>query len=208
MHRTKTFCIGFNKTGTTSLEKFMSIHGFRCGDQRRGELLMTDYTEGRWQGLKDLVDSADFFQDLPFSAPGTFRVLDETYPGSRFILTLRDSPEQWYRSLVEFHRRVFGRGERIPTRRDLETADYRYPGFAWQVNRALYDSPSEDPYRREDLIAAYENHRREVLAHFRGRKNLLTLEISDPKAVDKLADFLNIEPRLETMPWLNKTEAS
>ncbi|MFT5596770.1 MAG: hypothetical protein ACI8QH_001569, partial [Flammeovirgaceae bacterium] len=27
----KVFCIGMNKTGTTSLEKFMELHGYACG---------------------------------------------------------------------------------------------------------------------------------------------------------------------------------
>ncbi len=183
----------------------MVEHGFQSGDQTRGELLMSDYVQNRWDGLKELVQTADFFQDLPFSAPGTFRILDKAFPGSRFILTLRDRPETWYESLTNFHRGIFGDCERIPNRRDLENSTYRYPGFAWLANRALYDSPPDDPYNREDLIAAYKNHRKNVIEYFGERKDLLVLEISEVDAVSQLADFLNIEPRVKSLPWLNKT---
>lgn len=207
MNRNKVFCIGFNKTGTTSLEKFMVDHGFRSGDQARGELLMRDYAQNKWEGLMELVETADFFQDLPFSAPGTYRILDEAFPQSQFILTLRESAEKWYESLTNFHRGIFGHGERIPHRGDLENSTYRFPGFAWLANRALYDSPPDDPYNRTALIAAYEDHRKEVIDYFAGRKNLLVLEISHRDAVSRLADFLNIQPRVKSLPWLNKSPA-
>lgn len=203
----KVFCIGFNKTGTTSLEKFMLLHGFRSGDQTLGELLMPDYVQGKWGGLKSLIHTADFFQDLPFSAPHTFRIIDEAFPNSLFILTLRDSPGTWYNSLTTFHREIFGKGKRIPTREDLQNAVYRFPGFAWLANRALYDSPEDDPYNRSDLIRAYEAHRKDVLHYFGDRKDLLVLDIASPNAVNRLAEFLNITPVVQTMPWLNKSRS-
>lgn len=168
---------------------------------------MRDYVKNRRDGLKALVQTADFFQDLPFSAPGTYRILDEAFPQSRFILTLRESAQEWYESLTNFHRGVFGHGKRIPLRRDLENSTYRFPGFAWLANRALYDSPPDDPYNHAALIAAYENHRKEVIEYFAGRENLLVLEISHRDAVSRLAEFLNIEPQVKSLPWLNKTPA-
>ncbi|MFT6996418.1 MAG: hypothetical protein ACJAQ4_000159, partial [Cryomorphaceae bacterium] len=56
----KIFCIGMNKTGTTSLEKFMELHGYACGDQVSGELLLTDFASGNFQSIIDFCQTADF----------------------------------------------------------------------------------------------------------------------------------------------------
>ena len=37
----KVFCIGFGRTGTTSLERALRDLGYRLGDQRQGELVLS-----------------------------------------------------------------------------------------------------------------------------------------------------------------------
>jgi hypothetical protein len=198
----KVFCIGLNKTGTTSLEKFMEIHGFRCGDQVKGELLLSDFSAGNFQTILDFCETADFFQDLPFSVPGCYSILLNAYPDAKYILTVRDSADVWYESLVRFHESVFGKPL---TKELLMNAKYRYKGFAWQANRALYGSPEKDPYNRESLIETYHKHHAEVTDAFENRKNLLVLNVGEEIAVSKLSAFLEIEPLIDEMPWLNKT---
>ena len=39
----KVFCIGMNKTGTTSLQTFLSDHGYSLGNQNEGEMLLKDF---------------------------------------------------------------------------------------------------------------------------------------------------------------------
>ena len=41
--RRKLFCIGFNKTGTTSLAAALFSFGLRVGDQAQAELLLDDW---------------------------------------------------------------------------------------------------------------------------------------------------------------------
>jgi len=38
----KIFCVGFNKTGTTTLEATLKEFGYFMGDQVKGELLIKD----------------------------------------------------------------------------------------------------------------------------------------------------------------------
>lgn len=198
----KVFCIGMNKTGTTSLEKFMELHGFTTGDQVRGELLLRDFMSGNFGPILDFCKTADFFQDLPFNAPGCFKILLTAYPDAKYILTVRDSADEWYESLVGFHQKVFG----APlTKELLQKTDYRYRGFAWDANRALYQSPEEAPYERESLIDTYEHHYFNVLKTFGRSENLLVLNLKEKDAVEKLSEFLGIKPKVEKMPWLNKT---
>ncbi len=88
---------------------------------------------------------------------------------------------------------------------DLQKAEYRYKGFAWDANRALYESPENEPYNKESLIKSYEKHIENVKRIFSGKKNLIIIDLSKPNTVAELSTFLGIESTLETMPWLNKT---
>ncbi len=201
----KVFCIGLNKTGTTSLEQFMRENGFKCGDQAEGELLINAYTDKRWDEIVSFCNSAEFFQDLPFSAPKTAEVLLKKFPDAKYILTIRESAEVWYKSITEFHKIKFGKAGNLPTKADLNRALYRYKGFAWDANRALYDSPEKEPYQKVTLIKAYEDHIHNVNQLFKGKQNLLIIDIGKRDAVQHLNNFLGIKSNLNTMPWLNKT---
>ncbi len=182
----------------------MEVHGYSSGDQATGELLMKAYASDDWQPILDFCTTADFFQDLPFSAPKTAAVLRRTFPDAKYILTTRSSAEEWYRSITGFHKLMFGAGE-VPTKEDLQKAEYRYPGFAWDASRSLYNTPEHDPYNRPILKMTYRDHIKKVEALFSGSDQLLRLDIADPKAVEKLCAFLGIDARLKEMPWLNRT---
>ncbi len=203
--RNKVFCIGMNKTGTTSLRHFMKVHGFKCNNQRKAELLVKDYLHEHWKPILRHCRTADFFQDLPFSAPLTAPVLLEKFPEARFILTVRSSPEIWYASLIRFHREKFGRYNHLPESEDLKHAEYRYMGFVWDAHHALFATPENDLYNRKILIKTYEDHIANVRNMFKDRSNLLILDLSEPDAIKSLSTFLNIEPHLTEMPWLNRT---
>ncbi len=190
-----------NKTGTTSLLEFMKIHGYACGDQAEGEMLIKDLNVNDWSGFVDYCDSAEFFQDLPFSGTKSLSVLAENYPDAKYILTIRNSAEIWYNSLVAFHQSVFGN----PLNKDtLKESPYRYHGFAWHANRFLYTSPESDPYQRASLINDYEEHIRIAKRTFDTDTSLLVLNLSEPNSVNRLSTFLGIKSKVATMPWLNK----
>ena len=46
--------------------------------------------------------TAQLFQDIPFALPFTFQALDQPFPGSKFILSVRRDAEEWYGSLTRF----------------------------------------------------------------------------------------------------------
>src|SRR6056297_2482611 len=68
----KVFIIGFNKTGTTTLERTLRLWGFKIGDQRVASMMLEDYSDSRWDRILKLVETADAFQDVPFSLPDTY----------------------------------------------------------------------------------------------------------------------------------------
>jgi hypothetical protein len=203
----KIFCIGRNKTGTKSLSKALTQLGYKVADQRTAELLLNDWSRRDFSKIiKFCKKGGDVFQDVPFSLPYTYVVLDQNFPGSKFILTMRDNPEQWYNSLVGFHSEKFSPGTK-PTKEDLMNAKYVEPGWMWKANRIIYNTPEDDPYNQSVMIDHYIKYNESVIEYFRNRKqDLLILNPSYPQAFQNLADFLGLKKNiLKPFPWENKS---
>jgi len=206
-NKPKIFGIGNNKTGTTSLKKAMADLGFKVGNQRVAEMMLQQYANRDFRPLIKYCKTAQFFQDFPFSKPFTYIVLDYEFPDSKFILTIRDSPEQWYNSLINFHAKLWGKGGRVPTKEDLKEANYIYKGRPWDSNRVYAITPEDDPYNKELLIQSYINYNNQVVDYFKHRpKDLLVLNVAKSGAHRKLCDFLGIKTDENDFPWENRTE--
>lgn len=202
----KVFCIGLNKTGTTSIDSALRILGYRLGRQGKAEVLVQECLQGNYRRLERHCYSADAFQDMPFSLPGIYRFLDKAFPNAKFILTVRDSAAQWYRSLIRFHSKKWADGRRTPTREDLQNAVYIYKGRPWEINRLLYETPEEEPYHRGTLISHYERHIADVREHFRDSpQKLIEINVSQTEDYFRLCEFLGRAPRASSFPWENAT---
>lgn len=203
--KNKIFCIGFNKTGTTSLEKALKDFGYKMGNQREGELLFDDWIQRDFSSLERLCNKADAFQDAPFSLPFTFTYLDQKYPRSKFILTIRDTSDVWYESLVSFHGKLWGKNS-TPTKQDLLDADYLYKGYAYKSMKFIFNTPDDDLYNKEMLVNSYNNHNKLVKEYFIHRPHdLLILNLSEKNSYLKLCEFLEKKPMYNDFPWENKT---
>lgn len=161
----KIFGIGFHKTGTKTLKKALEILGYDVtgpngvNDANIGEDL--------YSLIDELVPKYDAFQDNPW--PVVYRYLDERYPGSRFILTMRDS-DDWVASVV----RYFGR-KTTPMRKMI------YGAGSPVGYEALYQK-------------RFEEHNKEVLAYFSDKpERLLVLNFFEHDGWEKLCRFLGKE---------------
>jgi len=205
--RRKYFCVGFNKTGTTSLKRAFRELGCVMGDQRTAELLLEDWAVRDFRRIIRYCRSGQVFQDVPFSLPYTYQAVDRAFPGSKFVLTIRDSSEQWYASITRFHGKLWAQGRVPPTREDLQNAHYIYKGRPWDSNRWIFDSPADDPYNRDKLIECYERHCSAVIEYFRHRPDdLLVVNVADPDAYQRFCSFLGVVSDRNAFPWANKTE--
>ncbi len=202
----KIFCIGRNKTGTTSMSQLFNNLGYRVASQRPAELLIEDWQKGDFAKIIRFAKyRGEVFQDIPFSLPGTYKILDEEFKNAKFILTVRDSPDEWYSSLINFHSKVFGNGS-IPQKTDLLNASYIYPGWAWKAFRCIYDTPEEDLYNKEILINSYINYNNDVQEYFKDKPNqLIVINLKDEDTNAKLRDFLALESPIQEIPWENRT---
>ena len=203
MRSQKVFCIGSNKTGTTSIEAALASLGFVVGNQAAGELLIDDWAKRDFRSIIELGKTADAFQDIPFSLDYTYIALDQAFPHSKFILTLRNNAPEWYSSLTCFHTQLVGKN-RLPTAEDLKEFSYRKVGLLWQSHTLIYGCNESNVYDRELYIRHYESHRDGVIDYFRYRpEDLLVLNLCDADAMDRLCDFLGVERNGCTMPHLN-----
>lgn len=202
----KVFCIGRNKTGTTSMKAIFEELGFAVGPQREAERLMADWGKGRFNRIiKYAKYRGTAFQDTPFSWPGTFQVMAENFPDSKFILTVRDSADIWYNSLINFHAKMFGNGKK-PTKADLQNATYVHKGWLWEMNRLMYQTPIDDIYHEATLKQHYLDYNASVIKYFEDKpERLLVVNLKEAGAIEKICSFLNSPQTISEVPWKNKT---
>jgi len=171
MSRQKVFCIGLGKTGTTSLKESLRILGYR-----------TIRLPLKWQGI------ADFDAALPGVSAAMYQELDVAYPGSKFILTVRDV-DRWLKSIEH----DFERKKGVPKDR----ADERYT-----LQMLIYGTEDFDA---DKFRQAYLDHENKVRAYFKARPDdLLVLDIAADAGWERLCSFLGVPVPDVPFPYVNK----
>jgi len=202
----KVFCIGQNKTGTTTVESVLKSLGYKMGNQVKGEMLIGEWAVRDFRNIVKLCRTADAFQDVPFSNDFTYEILDYVFPKSKFILTVRNSKDEWYESLIRFHTKIIGK-DRLPTADDLKGFAYRYKGFLWEAQQIKYGIDETTVYDYKIYTDQYEMYNYRVKEYFKHRSNdLLILNLSEKNAMEKLYTFLGIKYNGEDMPHLNTSK--
>ena len=178
MNKQKVFGIGFPKTGTKSLNRALTILGYRVKSFFGSD--DPDISRNACEQAFGFVEEYDAFEDTPWCI--IYKELDEKYPGSKFILTLRPT-EAWIKSQVEH----FG------------TKTATTPIREWIYGTA-YPKGNEDIY-----IARYERHNREVVEYFKDRPDdFLILRLSEGDGWEKLCPFLHKDIPDVAFPHENK----
>ena len=125
----KVFIIGFQKTGTTSLDLALQRLGYRVLGVDKN-LLKCPNKEALHHYILKTLEEYDAVQDMPW--PLYFMDLYELYPNAKFILTRRTA-DDWYKSVVKFFGSI-----RIPFHKKI----YHVPcaeGYEEEY-KALYNS--------------------------------------------------------------------
>jgi hypothetical protein len=183
----KIFGIGLSRTGTRTLSEALSLLGFRTAhyvEHKREQRGVTTWFAGDF--ATDSLLDYDAAVDLPI--PVFYPQLDARYPGSKFILTIRDA-DSWIASMRR-HWAAWpitddASGRYRQTQR---LAMYGVYGFAEGRLRHVFDT-----------------HRRNVGWYFRDRPgDLLLIDICGGHGWERLCPFLNRPVPVTTFPWLNK----
>jgi len=176
----KIFGIGLNKTGTTTLGECGRLLGLRCTGC--SPLLLRDVVRRRdFTRVREAVSRHDLFEDWPW--PLIFRELDAMYPGSKFVLTLRESEHAWLESLKSHAMKTH------PVRHSRRLAyGYSYPHRHAQAH-----------------LEFYRRHNDAVREYFRDRPgDLLEVCWERGDGLDKLCNFLGLDTPDAPLPHANK----
>lgn len=96
----KVFCIGFNKTGTTSLGRSLKMLGYNNTSFNK-RVWRKYYHEKKFEKIIDYMSKFESADDLPWLKEDLIPLLDEKFPNSKFIYLDRDE-ESWKKSMYKW----------------------------------------------------------------------------------------------------------
>jgi 3'-phosphoadenosine 5'-phosphosulfate (PAPS) 3'-phosphatase len=179
----KIFGIGLSKTGTSSLAHALEILGFRVKDYPGIE----HYTAGDLDAAlsEEILSEFDAFTDTPI--PSFFQELDKKFPGSKFILTVRER-DGWLKSCKkQFTQKLADKQNEAHNSLFMD----------------LYDSTIFDETK---FAAGYDRFVDGVLQYFQDRPDdLLVLDVVGGDGWDKLCPFLERDIPVIPFPKANVT---
>ncbi len=170
----KIFGIGLYKTGTSSLHRALTILGFRSFHN----VIFYSKKVSENPGVlfpESVLDEFDAFGNHPFSAH--FKEVDQEYPNSKFILTLRDL-DSWLKSVQQHvNRNRFN------------------PFYRGKFNQ--YDETKE--------IKRWHQHTEDVVNYFKDRsQDLLIMNIVEGDGWAPLCAFLDLSVPSIPFPHWNR----
>ena len=169
------FGIGLSKTGTTSLNRALCMLGTESVHYPDRDLMLDGHYAEALEGYAGATD---------ITVSMCFRELDEAFPGSRFILTLRDRVD-WLDSM-----------RRHLARRTLDGSSRAGEVRMRTYNLIEFDEPA--------LASAFDAHHDRVRAHFARRPDdLLEMHLCDGEGWERLCPFLGLPIPDEPFPVLN-----
>lgn len=203
----KVFCIGRNKTGTTSLAAALKILGFRVAPENEAIDLLIPWSVRDFRPIVRFCHQYDAFQDAPFSCPFTYQAVDMEFPNSKFILSIRTTADEWYESLIRYHSKLFNSTE-PPNSQQLKDRVRGYRGRMWDGQRLVFGITEETLYDAEIYKSHYLRHNVEVVDYFRHRPDsLLLLNLKECTGWEELCRFLGRPVPDTPFPHLNSSRS-
>jgi hypothetical protein len=173
----RVFGIGAARTGTSSLGRALVLLGFRHTSW--DPQLWEAFERGDYDPVFVVADRYESFEDGPWNGRDFYRDLDDRYPRSKFVLTVR-APETWLRS----HERHFS-----------SAGSGGIPERYW-----IHDYAA----RREAILRDYERRNGDVRAYFASRPDdLLVLDVVGGEGWERLCPFLGLNAPTEPFPHFN-----
>ena len=207
----RIFCVGRNKTGTTTMKRVLTELGYRVAPQEQGEKLIFKFGMHSEKHFWHWVQKYEAFQDLPFSATWFLPELVRRFPKDRYILTVRD-PDDWFESLRNHHFQHLGLpldsdGALIRERIDADT--YIAKGYFAEILKAHYGNlPDHLLYDRATFVSAMLRHNEAVHALI-PIGNLLEIDLSQHVDTKLICSFLGLPERMaSTLPRENQRHGS
>lgn len=166
----KVFIIGLRRTGTSSIKRCLEEISMTIADSDR--IGINKYATGDYS-IIDILSPYDGAKDYPWAL--LYKELDKRYSNSYFILTTRESEDDWFRSL-SYH----------GLRGDLNQ----------RMNRAAINKliiGDYHPLSNPNLFRTYyRKHNYQIRKYFRDYDKFLDLTISGNNNWEQVYDLLGI----------------
>jgi hypothetical protein len=187
----KIFGIGLPKTGTKTLGCCFRRFGFKHRSYDMN--LAVQVRKHDFENAFAVAEKHETFEDWPWFL--MYKELDQRFPGSKFVLTLRKDTETYVASVKKHH-----------ARQGVKNKDFVRP-FWW--DDVFGCEPDQWDYQKGFLSAeSYERHNREVLEYFKDRPNdLLVVCWENGDGWDKLCSFLDRTCPAEPFPHRHKSRS-
>jgi hypothetical protein len=183
----KIFCLSFQRSGTTSVGRFLKINGYKVADWNLSNKM--GWTKRWYDGNYDpIFSSKEFienqvFEDDPWWTPEFYKVLYHKFPESKFILFYRNT-DKWFESMLRHSSgEILGEAE-------IHCKIYRRENELISSKSKLYLNGYKEHY-----ASVYERHNKEVLKFFRKKNKseiLFNSSLDNKNKWLDLAEFLNI----------------
>jgi Sulfotransferase domain/N-terminal domain of galactosyltransferase len=170
---TRIFGIGMHKTATTSLHEALQILGYDSEHWVSAHWAKAIWTEMKSECRSLTLENHYALCDIPITV--LYKELDQAYPGSKFILTLRDD-NSWLESVRRHWNPNFNKFRK----------EWDRDPFSHFIHKQIYGRRDFDA---ETMLATYRRHNAEVLEYFKSRPNDL-LVFNSHGGWPKLCNFL------------------
>lgn len=188
------------RTGTTSIGDFFrsfnyKVAGYSVSKKNKWSYL---YSKGDFESIFNSKDfkSSLVFEDDPWWLPEFYKVLYHRFPGSKFILFIRDS-DAWFESMMKhsdgktlgntkLHSKIY--------RREKEFYDLLSEQELLDYNETVIDNLLELKNHKEQYKELYEIRNKEIIQFFQ-KENVNSLfigQLEDPDKWKKLAAFFKL----------------
>jgi hypothetical protein len=181
----KVFGLGLSRTGTSSLAKALNVLGIRTKHYPADDTTFAELRRGQFR--LSILERREALVDI--SVASYYAQFDQLYPGSKFILTVRDVGAWLHsvRNLFEAWR------DRDPHR--------QFTDFIWAVVYGTH-AFNEDRFRY-----VYETHVRNVSEFFEDRPDdLLIMDITAGDGWSELCPFLGRSVPASAFPHRNSEQ--
>ncbi|MEY2977964.1 MAG: sulfotransferase [Prochlorotrichaceae cyanobacterium] len=192
----KIFGIGLSRTGTKSLTKALHILGIKTIHYPDDDTTLRELAEGNYN--LSLLQHFDGITDITVSP--FYPQLDDLFPQSKFILTVREK-EEWLISLEKHWqgRPAFSDYSPDPLNNEIHMNIRR---LLRSANYGCYE------FSRHRLSYVYDHHYQSVLHYFQNRpQSLLVLDICNGDGWEKLCPFLDRPLVSFPFPFVKKQSA-
>ena len=176
----KVICIGWHKTGTSSLGDALLDLGYNVTGAR--EDLAYSLLDGDIEPSLEVAKKFEALQDVPWAA--LYKELDKAFPNSKFILTVREE-QDWLNS----------------AKKHFKNKNYKL--HQWLYGNGVIEG-NEDLY-----LARYRQHYQGIKSYFKDRPDdLLVMNFSQGDRWETLCSFLKLPIPKKAFPHSNKGKHS